>query len=671
MINIHPLDLKNPGILFCLGWAAVMLCLLVSVHPVWDTFMHMWRVEFTASIFLFAALAYTIYNNRGRLLRPNISRGELKWIVIPISAFICWSSLSMLWANSLMSAFHHTLVWAEYLIFYLIVRQVIDSGRNYSVIARMLTGTLCFFAILAVFSYIGFLLFGGGTSVGIIYSKYCEQIVTLLPLLIVGVLRLKDRKFAVGAAALALLWLLVYCSQSRTGLILFVAVVVTMSALVFLLKRFRPHRLRMAILLVAFVVAPIPLHLVSLFANGQATVLGRIRDDKGNSGSNDFRKLMIHISVGMIAANPVLGIGADNFGFEVNKYRSEFGTKNPDNPVLAEAESYIPERAHNEFLQIAAELGLVGIVIFSWFLFGIAVMGFRLLKNFSSSSPYAIAAVMGIGVFLVSSLVTSYSFRLIQNGFVFFFVLAVAAKLLLKTKNAEPGVSGISNARLRWALAAGCLACISLAGFSFIRVSSTAVTQQANQTASIDDALPIYRRAMSIDATNPEAPYFLGLRLIEAKRYGDAVPYLKDSIKIGKARSTDFSFLATAQVLSGDVPGAEKTFAEAAALYPRSVFVLTRYAALLDANDKTAESEQQFARAASINKRAATTWWALINKGTQAASDLAFKNPDEHEVVMNLTPYDAIYAVIAERDIRFPDERLKFPWDKLPNPPER
>jgi tetratricopeptide (TPR) repeat protein len=332
---------------------------------------------------------------------------------------------------------------------------------------------------------------------------------------------------------------------------------------------------------------------------------------------------------------------------------------------LAEAESYIPERSHNEYLQITAELGLVGIVIFSWFLFGIAVMGFRLLRNFRSSSPYAIAAMIGIGAFLVSSLVTSYSFRLIQNGFVFFFVLAVAAKLLLKNNKTEsPTPVVATKMRMRSALAAGCIACVSLAGLSIIRVSSTAFTQQANRTASINDALPVYRRAMTLDTTNPEAPYFLGLRLIDAGRYSEAVPYLKESIKVGKARSTDFSFLATAQSLSGDNDGAAQTFAEAAGLYPRSVFVLTRYAALLEANGKTAESRQQFDRAVRIDRRAANTWWALINNGTQAASDLAFKNPDEHEVVMDLLPYDAIYAIIAERDIRFPNERQKFPWEK-------
>ncbi len=668
-IEILRFDFRSPAIWFCIGWCIVMLSLAIGFGQPWVTFIHMWKVELFASIFLFVALGFVIWRDRHNPLELGASPLEIRYLIIPMLAFIAWSALSMLWATSLMSAFHHTLIWVEYLVFYLLVRQLLDCGRNYSRLVKTVTATLCFTSIVAVIAYSSFLIFGGGSNVGITYSKYGEQIVTLFPLLIVGVLGQKDRKFGIGTAALALLWLLIYSSQSRTSMILFAAVVIAMSALVFLLKRFRPQRPKMAIIVLAFIVAPIPLQLVSAFsAHEGAAIFGRFRDQKGLSSSNDFRKLMIHISTGMISANPVIGIGADNFGFEANKYRVEFAAVEPDNPVLAEAEVYIPERAHNEYLQIFAELGIIGIAIFAWFLFGIAVMGFRLLKDFRAASPYSIVAMIGIGAFLVSSLVTSYSFRLIQNGFVFFFVLAVAAKLLLKAPNAETSTPGLAtNMRMKLALDVSLIACLSLAVLSIVRVSSTAFTQQANQTATLDDALPIYRRAMTLDTTNPEAPYFAGLRLIDARRYSDAAINLEKSIRIGKARSTDFSFLATAQTLAGDNAGAERTFAEAAGLYPRSVFVLTRYAALLAANAKTSESKLQFERAASIDKRAANTWWALINKGTQAASDLSFQNPDEHVTIMDLLPNEAIYAIIAERDIRFPNERQKIPWDSLSN----
>ena len=171
---------------------------------------------------------------------------------------------------------------------------------------------------------------------------------------------------------------------------------------------------------------------------------------------------------------------------------------------------------------------------------------------------------------------------------------------------------------------------------------------------------------MEIDDTNPAAPFYFGLRLVEAGRYEEAIPYIKRSIAIGRARSSDFSYLATAQTLAGDAAGAEDTFAEAARLYPLSPFVLTRYASFLKANGKDVESTIQFQRALKISTKDANAWWALINNGAKNASDLAFSTQD-HSEIMDLRPYDSIYAVVAERDIRFPDERVKFPWEKFSN----
>jgi len=43
------------------------------------------------------------------------------------------------------------------------------------------------------------------------------------------------------------------------------------------------------------------------------------------------------------------------------------------------------------------------------------------------------------------------------------------------------------------------------------------------------------------------------------------------------------------------------------------------------------------------------------------ATDLAFENKNKDYVdVMDLQPLTAIYAIKAERDIRYPEERFKF-----------
>lgn len=582
-------------------------------------------------------------------------------------AFIVWSGISALWSSSPRSALYHTLVWSLFLIFYLSVRQILENRGSNSKLLSSFAFPLMFFAVLALAGYLTVLFVGNGSSLGIVYSKYGEQLNAIFPLLLLGLLRTHGKRFAIGLSAIVLLWLLIFSSSSRTNLGLFAICLVVSGVAILSFKRFRRFRWKFATVTAAIVLAPIALNLLSL-ANGndESPTASRFSDTAHLTGSDDFRKLMIKLSADMIAENPLIGVGADNFGFRVNEFRSRFAERNPDDLTLAQAETTIPERAHNEYLQIAAELGLVGVVIFAWFLFGIARMGIIAIGNYKKMPLHGFAALLGLALFLASSLVTSYSFRLVQNGFVFFVVLAVAVRVISKFEF-EPKKVIAPVSAVRFAYAFALIACVSLAGLSVVRVASVALTTDANSTAKLDEAIPIYEKAMTLDPEDPHPHYYLGLRYVEAGEYEKAVPLLKESIRIGKAPSSDYSYLATAQSLANDNQGAEKTFAEAANMYPRSTFVLTRYAALLKANGKDEESAIQIRRAQAINESDANGWLAFINSGGKVASDLAFERPGQQTKVMDLRPYESIYAVLAERDIRYPDERQKFPWEKLHN----
>jgi tetratricopeptide (TPR) repeat protein len=360
----------------------------------------------------------------------------------------------------------------------------------------------------------------------------------------------------------------------------------------------------------------------------------------------------------MFERNPVLGVGAGNFGIEANRYRLTYSRRNPTDHILAQAETTIAERTHNEYLQILSELGIVGALIFGWLLLGACILAWRSLRNIRSVPPPALAAVLGLGLFLISSLVTSYSFRLVQNGITFFFVLAIAARLLIRGAKAERTLTPQPRIAFSFASAAACLTLIALCG---VRVSSAYLTNRGNTTQDLAAATVFYETAMALDQNNPDAPYALGRRLIEDRRYSEAIPYLRRSIDIGRATSTDYSYLATAQTLAGDNVGSEATFGEASIMYPRSTFVLTRYSALLEVNGKHAEAELQFATAQEIDVASANAWKALITNGAKQASELAQRR-DDHTAVMDLQPYQSIYAILEERGIRYPEERVKLPF---------
>jgi tetratricopeptide (TPR) repeat protein len=191
-----------------------------------------------------------------------------------------------------------------------------------------------------------------------------------------------------------------------------------------------------------------------------------------------------------------------------------------------------------------------------------------------------------------------------------------------------------------------------------VRASSVYYSQQAQAQADIEQALPIYETAFWLDDENPTAHFALGMNYLTAARYAEAVPQFRQSIQAQRATSPDFSYLATAQILAGDPAGAEQTIAEALRLYPLSTFMRARYAALLKENGKLRESDEQLQIALQINPKEANTWWTMMTEGARKASLSAAQN--DYTTVMKLNPIPAIYAVVTEREIRFPDEKFKI-----------
>ena len=644
-----------PGRFFYIGLAVVLIANGLPFIPAWYTFIHMWRAEVAASVLLASTLVYLFLKQRPAL-QFSIYSDELKFVVAPILAFVLWSSLSVAWAPSWKSAIHHSLIWAEYLLFYLLFRRAVETAGNFRKLLGLCVFALVYFALPAIAEYCAYMSFGGATTLGIRFAKFGEQVVTILPLVLLFVVRARGRMFAIGVAATVLLWLLVFCTFGRANYLLFGGVVAAMFAALLISQTHRRYLPKFALLTAILVVAPLPLQLFSAVSTqSSVSPISRFNDTHGLNKSNNFRKLMYSIGVEMIEEHPVTGVGADNFGMQVNAYRASYGSEHPDDINLAAAEDQIPSHAHNEFLQIVVELGAVGGLIILWLLAGIGLMAFRAMQQLRRGSLYGFAAVLGLAAFLASSLVSAYSFRVMQNGIMFFFVLAFAASRTLRPAAAKVS-AGERFVQPRVVLAVGLLVCAGLTVYSLVRVSSVIITARANQTRPLADAFPLYETAMRLDDENPDARNNIGMRLFRARRYEEAVPYLQEAIAIGRAPSGEFSYLAAAESLAGDNIAAERTMSHAAALYAQSPFVLTRYSIILGENGKHAEANAVFQRALEIDARSARTWRALITAGPKAVSELAARDGG-YMPVMELRPESSIYAAVTERYIRFPEEK--------------
>lgn len=662
---------QNRGLWFlAIAWSLVVLTPLIYFPAPLALVGHPWKVELTISLVLAASLAYYLIKSPA-LDKPALpfSSQITSFIITPCCALILWSAASAFWAGSASSVFHHTAVWAGYLIFFLFAVYI---AANKKLLKISVTALGLVVSLICICCIIEFTMAAQvGDAFGFRYSRYAEIFASLLPLFFSFTLRLKGKNLLLAASATLLLWLGILSTLSRGALLTSIAGLFVFAGLRILTPKSSFEKKRLAAAAGGIILVFLLLQLPTLLKQGEvqqnASTFARlsINDEKDptNSLSKNVRFLFTGVGLEMFSGNYLLGVGADNFGLEFNRYRAIFSAKPENKPIAGMQEWLLPERAHNEYLQILTELGAVGAAIFLFFILGIAKLSFCKLKEnrLDHSNILTHAALAGVAAFLVSSSFSSFSFRLMQNGLVFFFLLAIllrefAAK---KTDSQKTQVFFIPNHFKSAFIAVSLAACFSLAIYSALKAASQFLTYSAERQENLETAESNFQRAGLLDPGNGSANFSYGLRLINEGFYPEAAAELQEATKKGLNTSICYSYLISAQTLANQNQAALQTASEAVDVYPYSVFLRVRYAVLLDKNNRENEAAAQLAAAHGIDKPQAETWRLLIGSGAQKASLAARSNKDLLQL-MALKPDSAVDAILLEREIVHPDEKMKF-----------
>jgi predicted Zn-dependent protease len=233
-----------------------------------------------------------------------------------------------------------------------------------------------------------------------------------------------------------------------------------------------------------------------------------------------------------------------------------------------------------------------------------------------------------------------------QNGIVFFFLLAILLRNFAVEKNQEKQNNLLVAPRLKLAFVSIALAaCLSLTVFSALKAASEFFTYRAQIQENFETAERYYENAILLDPTNGSANYLYGLRLFNESNYRESSAQLQESVKKGLNTSVSYSYLITSQISANETQRALQTSCEAVKIFPRSVLMRVRYAALLKKLEKEKESNEQFEIAAQLNKKQAETWLLLVNNGALAANLEARVNKEILNLV-ELNPNQAVNSVL-------------------------
>ena len=522
---------------------------------------HPWKVELVISFYLLVVLLFYLIKDRSFKDFPSFKTNEIWRLFVPFIALIVWSAASSLWANSFLSVIHHTLLWSVYFVFFCFIAKTANFPKYLQTAIASLTVAVVIIALCCILES-SLSAKAGMETFGFRYGRFAEIFACVLPLLFALTITAKKKLFW-QTFMLSAVWLAVLLSVSRSS---FLSAIVGLSVFILLRTASKICRIEKKRIITAVIILISAAVLVQLPAlqstNEKQTTFSRIAtQESGNSFSNNVRFLFSAVGFEMVSAHPLTGVGADNYGLEFNKYFEIFSLNNKNEIVRLQQEIFIPERAHNEYLQIVAELGLIGGIIFLFFLFGIAKLGVQQIK-INKGKPADIlsqAAAAGIVTFLFSSLFTSFSFRLAQNGLVFFFLLALLLRKYFVKSTAKDFVKpAFSFGFSKYFCLAAIILCAALMIFSAAKAASQYLVYQADRQKDLNEAELLYKKAELLDSANASANYSFGLRLLTENRFNESSYQLRKAIDKGFNTIIPYSYLISAQTLANNYNDGKK-----------------------------------------------------------------------------------------------------------------
>ncbi len=611
---IHTTTADNTSSKLSLGAAAapvvlaavllLSLALAAAPHAAWLS-SHTWRVELAAGVFLFGALAVG-----PRLSLASTLSGR---IVILLAFFALWGLISGAWARSFAAVIHHTIVWCEYILFFTLASEILRTrGRGF--ILATFSWFVTLIGLITVSDYVSlpdFKTLEG--TLRIRYSAYGELTIAILPLLwIAACYRLRIRSWLITLVPAALGWTAAMLSLSKGvfigGIVGFVFAFVT--ALLFGRSLHRRRLLATAAIWLALTFAvQAGFSLLSPIPATVDYISGKADPTRETSTARVF---IWRTTVPIVRAHWLVGVGADNYGIVANEGREAYRSTHPTDPADEPIADFLFERSHNEPLQVLLELGVCGLILF---LAPFALFVWSAVTTLSRGERPSVlfwAACGGMTAFAASSMVSSFSFRIVQNGTAFFLVYAIAVYELSRVHRTERNKA--RSVQLPKLVTASLLVLIvsvlGLKGFAEYTFAA------GDQTTDPGSAAVLFARSATLDPDYAAAHYRLSRVHFAGGDYINAADELRRAIADGLGVVLTYSNLAECYEKAGDQEAEFRTFDKALRIYPRSAFLRVRYAIELAKASRTDAADEQLATAREIDLKQANGWYSLITRGS-------------------------------------------------------
>ena len=383
-----------------------------AVQP-WSTF----ALEACAALLL-TGWAYLRWANRD----VNVFNHPL---YLPMAAFMVlglgqWFAGTTAYRHA---TYVHLLLYAAYGMLLFVVSQTLRRSSQFLVMANAFTvygGLVAAFAVLQSLASNGKLYWlwrpeQGGLIYGpyVNHNHYAGLMELLLPfplVLAATSLTSGNRKIVTGATA-ALMAGSIFLSGSRGGMLAFVAQMIVLAVL---LLRKRQSGWKQPLMLGGFL-AMVVVFLIWMGGAELTQRLASIHAEAREEMNGGFRLTIDRDCLRMFMKRPMLGWGLGTFPITYPGFRSFYT-------------NFFVNQAHNDYLQLLVETGLVGFSIAIWFLVVVFRQAAAKLQNWSetASGSLTVAAMLGcVGIMVHSFL--DFNLQIPANAALFYVLCGMAA----------------------------------------------------------------------------------------------------------------------------------------------------------------------------------------------------------------------------------------------------
>ena len=653
--------MKDPRWLIGMLWPLVLAVPYLPGIPRPAAGGFAWRQEFAFAVLLVATSGLLLrrksLSNFGFSALPQNRSLFLTGIL-----FVFWISASVVWAENKYSAAHYAFTWGSYIVFFALMHLVAARPRVLRASFYSLGGIVWLLSLSCVIEWLGGAaltdhwlratvkpLFRG-------FSGFGEMLAVAVPIFGALALSVRRRRQAVLCGATSLIgWLGILLALQRAPILGAAMGFLLLGIGVLVFKGCQPRNKQRVAMLFASVVVIAVVQFVGLtaIAGDNSSVGQRLQATSLSEGNTQARLLYWGVGIEMFRAHPLAGVGANNYEVAFPKAREKFAAAHDGSSLIVLNEHLLTQYAHNEYVQILAELGIVGIAIFAAFCIFL-VRAFWKALHTAKRPLLALGAGAGLLAFHLSSGASAFSFRWFGGGLVCFFAAALVSYLASPVHQKQPAPNTLlqpSFVRIRLVpvgVFAFAVVMILAAGMQGLNSVTHAWAQASNSPVQAEN---LYRRSLHLNPFDAATHFDYGSFLYQQRRYHEAVAQLQYAVDHGFSTSTSYAALAAAQEEGGDLAASERTLAIACRTYPQSVFLLVRHAAALSRQGRNAESDGQLAKASAIDERSARGWYQLINFDIDATL-IAGQKDSTITMPGDLLPEKAVFLVLKENERR-------------------